>query len=182
MDDVLAEQVVGDPGIASAFERLQGTDDVPGDEDDLRRAAFDELPRRRPGELRSRVDEHGPVLGAALMLEPVAATDHIHLAVAVNVRLRQPFGRPDAGDRGRRPGVAPPRVPRESGQPKDPVTLDPEGQLIPAIAVEVAQDLVVVHAPPSSRSRAASTMPGIRSAARGSPTSRTSCRNNPRRG
>lgn len=36
VDDVLAEQIVGDPGFAPALEPSQPPGRVPGDEDDLR--------------------------------------------------------------------------------------------------------------------------------------------------
>ena len=57
-------------------------------------ASLDDLAGRRPSE-RFLVDEHRLELRPALVLEPVAAADQVDLAIAVDVGLGQPLGRPD---------------------------------------------------------------------------------------
>jgi hypothetical protein len=115
-------------------------------EHDLRPAARNELANRDPVVLHPGIDHVLRVDAAALMPEPAAAGDDVTHAVAVDVGHHRALGEPaGAKHQTRRPGSGIARIRRdlEHQQIGEP---DPAQQFGAAVAVDVAEGLVVVIA------------------------------------
>ena len=100
MHHIFNQKLVTDPDSAAPFEPFERSDAVPRDEDHFGRASLDELPGLSPGREQPIIDQHRlESLSLRVMFEPVAPTDQVKFAIAINIGLGQAFGRPDLGNR-----------------------------------------------------------------------------------
>ena len=100
MHHIFDHEVVTDPIATAPFKPFEWSNAVSRDEDNLGRTSLDESGRPAPGWRASPYRSAWVgIVSFCTMLEPVAATDQVDLAVAINVGLGQSLGRPDLGDR-----------------------------------------------------------------------------------
>ena len=150
-----AEQVVGHPTvgigwIGCTFIPLQGTDAIPNDHDNIGEAIFIQIPGRHARSSLRAIDHMGGVVGAAGVLEPGPPDYNIGFAILIDMRFGDPFAKGavdrGGGPRGSRLGIGGNlrQVELCQGVRGIPGGLVPIEQLIDPIAIEVAEELIVV--------------------------------------